>query len=73
MIRRYLKLRSLTWWTSLAPLMVGLIVASEPLHGLSTLVETLRAATGDAPPAVLINAGLAGIGLRGALGGRADG
>lgn len=63
---RYFKPRSLTWWASVAPLVIGLIIAAEPLHGLAALAATLRAITGETPPAMLINAGLAGIGLRGA-------
>lgn len=64
---RYIKPRSLTWWAALGPLVAGLILASEPLHGLTALAQTVRNITGDAPPALLINAGLAGIGIRGAL------
>jgi hypothetical protein len=64
---KYLKPRSLTWWSSVVPLICGLILASAPLHNAEALVEAIALATGDVPPAVLINAGLAGIGLRGAL------
>lgn len=64
---KYLKPRSLTWWASVAPAVAGLIVASEPLHGFSAIVQTINSVTGHTPPALLINAGLAGIGLRGAL------
>ena len=64
---KYLKPRSLTWWTSLAPVIAGLIVASEPLHGVVSLVETIDGITGGISPAIMINAGLAGIGLRGAM------
>jgi hypothetical protein len=64
---RYLKLASLTWWASAAPLVAGLMLATEPLHHASALVEVLRNLVGDTHPALLINAGLAGIGLRGAL------
>lgn len=62
-----LKPKSLTWWASLVPVLIGGTIASEPLHGLAALVETLRALSGDVPPAMLINAGLAGIGFRGAI------
>lgn len=64
---RYFKPKSLTWWASLVPLVSGLVVASTPLHGLDGLTDTINAVTGDTAPAVLINAGLAGIGLRGAM------
>jgi hypothetical protein len=64
---KYFKPKSLTWWASACPLVSGLIVASEPLHGLSAIVQTIDNATGGVSPMVLINAGLAGIGLRGAI------
>lgn len=64
---KYFKPKSLTWWASLAPLLAGLFVAAEPVHGLAAWVELIDNATGGASPAVLINAGVAGIGLRGAL------
>jgi len=66
MIDKYFKPKSLTWWASVAPLFTGVFMAAEPLHGLSGAVDTLRNATGLTAP-VLINMGLAGIGLRGAL------
>ncbi len=64
---KYVKLRSLTWWASMAPLVAGIVLATEPLHGWFAVDQTLRNLTGEAPPMMLINAGLAGIGLRGAL------
>lgn len=64
---KYFKPKSLTWWASAAPLIAGAVVAGEPLHGVVALVDTINAMTGDTSPAVLINAGLAGIGIRGAV------
>lgn len=64
---KYFKPKSLTWWSSVSPLLIGLIMATEPLHGQTQLVEALRNLTGGASATVLVNAGLAGIGLRGAL------
>ena len=66
MKRKYFKPNSLTWWVSIAPLAAGVFMACEPLHGLSGAVDSLRNATGLTAP-VLINMGLAGVGLRGAL------
>lgn len=65
--RKYVKPASVTWWASMAPLVAGVVLATEPLHGWFSVAQTLRNFAGDAPPAVLINAGLLGIGLRGAL------
>ena len=65
--RKYFKPMSVSWWASVAPLTAGVILATEPLHGWGAIVETLRSITGDVPPAILINTGLAGIGIRGAI------
>ena len=67
MFAKYIKPTSLTWLASCAPLVAGVFMATEPLHGLTVYVEVVRSAFGGVPAAVLINAGLAGIGLRGAI------
>lgn len=64
----YILPRSLTWWASFVPLALGAFVAAEPLHGLSGVVAAIDNMTGGLHPAVMINAGLAGIGLRRAIG-----
>lgn len=68
MERRYFKPRSLTWWASIVPVAAGLFLAFEPVHQITSWAQVIRSIAGETPPAVLINAGLAGIGLRGALG-----
>jgi len=65
-MKKYVKLKSLTWWASVVPLFCGLFIAFEPVHGLVEVAAGIRNATGLSAPA-LINAGLAGIGLRGAI------
>jgi len=67
MAGKYVKLTSLSWWSSVVPLLAGLILATEPLHGWVEIGQTLRNFSGDVPPAMLINGGLLGIGIRGAL------
>lgn len=64
---KYIKPNSLTWWCSFAPVCAGLFIATLPIHGLNAWVASLDAITGGLEPAVLINAGLVGIGMRGAL------
>lgn len=64
---KYFNPKSLTWWASFLPLMAGLIGATEPVHGAIAVVQTIDNITGGAAPTLLINAGLAGIGIRGAL------
>lgn len=64
---KYIRPRSLTWWASIAPLSAGVFKASAPAHGMDMPVEVIDQMTGNMTPAMLINLGLAGIGLRGAL------
>lgn len=66
-MNKYVKPGSLTWWASVVPILAGLFVAAEPLHGLTMGIEVINNATDNMSPFVLINAGLAGIGLRGAI------
>ena len=66
MTTKYFKPKSLTWLASVVPLLAGVFIALEPVHGLAAWVEAVRNATGLTAPA-LINLGLAGIGLRGAI------
>lgn len=65
--QKYIKPRSVTWWASVTPLALGLFLAFEPMHGLVQWVEVINRATGGISAAMLINAGLVGIGLRGAI------
>ncbi len=68
MRRRYFKPHSLTWWASAAPLFAGAIkAASVAAPELQTITAVIDAASGDMPAPVLINMGLIGIGLRGAI------
>ena len=64
---KYIKPKSLTWWSAVVPLICGLVVASEPIHGLASIVASIDNVTGGVSAAVMINGGLAGIGLRAAL------
>ena len=64
---KYIKTQSLTWWSSFVPLILGALVATLPLHGWQPAVDVVDALTGGVSASVLINAGLFGIGLRGAI------
>lgn len=64
---KYIKPKSLTWWASFVPLAAGCVVAAEPLHEMAKVVASINNASGDMSAAMLINIGLAGIGIRGAL------
>lgn len=67
MVNKYFKPKSLTWWASFVPVLVGVFIAAVDLHGLVVVVGFLNTITGDIKPAVLINMGLVGIGARGAM------
>jgi hypothetical protein len=65
---KYVKPASLTWWASVAPLIAGAVLAvSAAIPSLAPVAAIINAASGDLPAPVLINMGLIGIGLRGAV------
>lgn len=64
---KYIKPRSLTWLASALPLLAGLFIAFEPVHHLADWSKAVSLTFGGASPYLLINAGLIGIGLRGAV------
>tara|TARA_R110000796_G_scaffold54705_2_gene127805 strand:- start:1181 stop:1381 length:201 start_codon:yes stop_codon:yes gene_type:complete len=64
---KYFKPKSLTWWSSCAPLIAGVLVAFEPLHGWTDVTATINSVTGFVSPSIMINAGLLGIGFRAAI------
>lgn len=66
-LRKYVKPLSLTWLASALPLAAGLFVAFEPVHHLADWSKAVSLTFGGASPYLLINAGLVGIGLRGAI------
>lgn len=65
--QKYWKPNSLTWLAACIPLLAGLFMAFEPVHGLTTYVEVVSLAFGGVTPLVLINTGLGAIGFRGAI------
>ena len=68
MTMKYFKPYSLTWWASFAPLLAGVIAAmSEAFPALAPAKAFIDALSGGLQPAVLVNMGLVGIGLRGAV------
>lgn len=67
-MNKYIKPSSLTWWASAFPAVSGVVIAlSEGVPSLGPVASVLRSMTGNVDPATLINLGLAGIGLRGAI------
>ena len=68
---KYFKPKSVTWWAGMVPLVAGIVVATESLHGMTSVVLAIDTITEGASPAAMINAGLAAIGFRGAIGQKA--
>jgi hypothetical protein len=68
MWKKYVKPWSLTWWSAIAPIAGGLFIAFAPVHGQGPMADAISNLFGNAPPGVLINSGLALIGVRGAIG-----
>lgn len=65
---KYVKPTSLTWWSSVTPLVAGVIVLLADVYpALLPAKVVIDAVTGGAAGGLLINAGLGGIGLRAAL------
>ena len=64
---KYFKPQSLTWWASFVPLLLGVFMAMGPVHGAYDWIAVIRDMTGGMTSYALINVGIAGIGLRGAL------
>jgi len=64
---RHFKPKSLTWWASFVPVALGVFVATVDLHGMVVWVDAVNNMT-DLTAAAMIDVGLIGIGLRGAMG-----
>jgi hypothetical protein len=66
---KYFKPGSLTWWAAFFPLVCGLTMSlSEAMAGLEPIATVMRSMYGpEMSPSMLINVGLAGIGIRGAI------
>lgn len=65
---KYLKPKSLAWWVSVAPLLGGVVKsASVAAPELAPAVAIIDEMSGNATAAQMIQLGLLGIGLRGAL------
>lgn len=66
-LKKYVQPLSLTWLASALPCLAGLFIAFEPVHHLSDWAKAVSLTFGNTSPYLLINAGLVGIGLRGAI------
>jgi len=65
---KYVKPKSLAWWVSFLPLIGGIVIAlSDQLPGLAAAAQVVHTMAGDMTAAQLIQLGLLGIGLRGAI------
>ena len=66
-LREYIKVKSLTFWSGAVPIMTGMFIALDPVHGLVEWTLAVQEITGNVPAYIQINAGLAAIGLRRAM------
>lgn len=65
---KYVKPKSLAWWASVMPLVGGLIIAfSKVFAELEPIATIVHELSGDMTAAQLVQLGLLGIGLRGAI------
>jgi len=64
---KYVKPKSLTWWAAFIPLSTGVFVGTADVHGMVVWVDVVNNMT-DLTAASMIDIGLIGIGLRGAVG-----
>jgi len=65
MLNKYFKPLSVTWWSGIVPLSVGMFVATANIHELQNIVTSINIMTNDTPASVMIIYGLTAIGLRG--------
>jgi hypothetical protein len=64
---KYIKLRSLTWWSGVVPLLAGVFVATVDLHGVQSIVNSINALSGNMQPSAMVVYGLTVIGFRGTV------
>ena len=62
---KYFQPYSLTWWTTLIPGVLGILISGEPLHGWADLTQSLVSVTGSIDPQILVATSAAGLGLTG--------
>lgn len=67
-VSKYVKPKSLTWWASVFPLFAGIALAvASAVPGFEGLVSLINGMFPELSAVALINMGLIGIGLRGAV------
>ena len=66
-MQEYFNYKSLTWWVGASFVLMGVFIASEPLHNLETISKVLQKMT-ILTPALMIQTGLGWIGIRAAIG-----
>ena len=64
---KYFKPKSLTFWSAVVPMGLGLFVAFVPVHGMTEWAYSVDNLTGNVGPYALVNGGLVGLGLRAAI------
>ncbi|MDA4843962.1 hypothetical protein [Hoeflea poritis] len=62
---KYIKLRSLSWWTGFAAVACGTVIAAGSEVAMLTPAANILSRMTEVPPAAMITFGLGLIGLRG--------
>ena len=65
--KKYFRPKSVTWWASVTPLLAGLILAIAQAFAWAPVIAIINTFAPGMGPAMLVNLGLLGIGLRGAI------
>lgn len=65
--KKYFRPKSLTWWVSVIPLVAGIVLAFAQAFAVAPVVAVIATFAPGMTPAMLVAAGLMGIGLRGAI------
>lgn len=67
-VKKYIRPKSLTFWAGAVPLIGGLLIAfSKAVPQLAPIADVAEAVFGTGNASVLINGGIAAIGLRAAV------
>lgn len=65
--KKYVRPKSLTWWVSVFPIFLGLLLAVAQAFAWTPVIALIAGFAPGMGPGTLVNLGLFGIGLRGAI------
>lgn len=65
--KKYFRPKSVTWWASVFPLVMGIVLAVAQAFAWAPVIAIIAVFAPGMGPGTLVNLGLFGIGLRGAV------